>query len=263
MEDDDALSRSPRPLRPASVEETTKERQPVTALRTHLSYANVIATLALFIAIGTGGAFAASKLAPKSVGAKQLRPGAVTADKIRKNAVTAPKITALAVKEGKLAAGAVSTSKLAGQAVTNEKLAAAAVTADKLADNSVTGAKVDEASLGKVPSASFADEAAYAQSADPAAFAAVDQEGDVDPSVSKGISSANVKQGKEAGIYCITVPPFAPRGAQVTPRYNGSGNVTTYVTIGGTGSCPSPQVEVQTFSSGSRVKEPFYVAVYR
>ena len=229
----------------------------------HLSYANVIATLALFIAIGTGGAYAASKLAPKSVGAKQLRPGAVTAHKIRKNAVTSPKIKARAVKESKLAAGAVSSSKLAASAVTNEKLAASAVSTLKLAAGSVTGEKVDEASLGKVPSASFADEAAYAQSGEPAAFAAIGQEGDVDSSLSKGISSANVKQGIEAGIYCINVPSFSPRGAQVTPRYNGSGGVGVFVTIGGTGSCPSPQVEVQTFNGGSRVKEPFYLVAYR
>lgn len=229
----------------------------------HLSYANVIATLALFIALGTGGAYAASKLAPKSVGAKQLRPGAVTADKLRKQSVSAPKIKPLAVKESKLANGAVSTPKLAVSAVTGEKLAPASVSTQKLAEGSVTGDKVDEASLGKVPSASFADEASYARSADPAAFAALSQEGDVDPSISKGISSANVSQGKEAGIYCITVPSFAPRGAQVTPRYNGAGIVTTYVTIGGTGSCPSPQVEVQTFSGGSRVKEPFYFVAYR
>jgi len=235
----------------------------VTKLPKQLSYANVIATLALFIAIGTGGAYAASQLAPKSVGEKQLRPGAVTADKLRKNAVTAPKIKALAVKEGKLAAGAVVASKLAGQAVTNEKLAGGAVTNDKLADSSVTGNKVDEASLGQVPSANQANNATFAESANPAAFAAVSQEGDVDPALSKGISSANVKQGAEAGIYCISVPSFAPRGAQVTPRYNGAGAVDVYATIGGTGSCAAPQVEVQTFSGGSRIKEPFYVVVYR
>jgi hypothetical protein len=235
----------------------------VAALPKHLTYANLVATLALFVALGTGGAYAASQLAPKSVGEKQLRPGAVTADRIRKSAVTAPKIAALAVKEGKIAVGAVQASKLAGQAVTNEKLASGAVTNDKIADGSVTGVKVDEASLGQVPSARSADTASFAESANPAAFAAISQEGDVDPSLSKGISSANVKQGIEAGIYCIIVPSFAPRGAQVTPRYNGSGGIAVFVTIGGTGSCPSPQVEVQTFNGGSRVKEPFYISLYR
>jgi hypothetical protein len=167
------------------------------------------------------------------------------------------------VKEGKLANGAVESQKLASGAVTSEKIASSSIGNEKLADGSVTGNKVDEASLGQVPSAHQAESATFADSANPAAFAAVDQEGNVDPSLSKGISSVNVKQGIEAGIYCISVPSFAPRGAQATPRYNGAGGVDVFVTIGGTGSCPSPQVEVQTFSSGSRVKEPFYVVLYR
>jgi hypothetical protein len=227
-----------------------------------LSYANVASTLALVVALGTGSAYAAHQLAPKSVGEKQLRPGAVTAEKIRKNAVTAPKIKALAVKQGKIAGAAVDGSKLAPGAVSSEKLSDGAVTTTKLATAAVTGAKVDEQSLSEVPSASRADTASFAESADPAAFAAVSQEGNVDPALSKGISSANVKQGIEAGIYCITVPAFAPRGAQVTPRYNGSGGVTAFVTIGGTGSCPSPQVEVQMHNGGP-VKAPFYIALYR
>lgn len=230
--------------------------------RPRLTYANVTATLALFLALGGGAAFAATQLAPKSVGARQLRPGAVTADKIRKNAVTAPKIIALAVKNGKLANGAVDTAKLANAAVSTEKLASSSVSTEKIAADAVTGAKVDEPSLGQVPSANSANTAAFAESANPAAFAKVSQEGVVDTSISKGITSADVKQGAEAGIYCVTVPSFSPRGAQVTPRYNGSGNLTAYATIGGTGSCPAPQVEVQTHNGGL-VKAPFYVVLYR
>jgi hypothetical protein len=48
-----------------------------------LTYANVIATLALFVALAGGTAFAASQMLPKnSVGPKQLRKGAVTATKL-------------------------------------------------------------------------------------------------------------------------------------------------------------------------------------
>jgi hypothetical protein len=229
-------------------------------LRARLSYANVVATLALFFALG-GAAFAVNKLPPKSVGASQIRPGAVTASKLRKNAVTAPKIEAMAVKNGKLANGSVTESKLGTGAVTTTKLADGAVTGSKVAPNAVTGAQIDEGSLGQVPTAKAAETAVFAESADPAAFAAVSQEGGVDPSLSKG--GVNVSKGVENGIYCIAVSGFNPRGAQVTPRYNGSGGVTAFVTIGGTGSCPAPEVEVQTFNAGSRVKEPFYIALYR
>jgi hypothetical protein len=52
-------------------------------LRRHLTYANVTATLALFLALG-GAAYAATQLPKNSVGTKQLRNGAVTAAKIAK-----------------------------------------------------------------------------------------------------------------------------------------------------------------------------------
>jgi len=48
--------------------------------RFRLTYANVIASLALFVALG-GSSYAAIKLPAGSVGAKQLRTGAVTSAK--------------------------------------------------------------------------------------------------------------------------------------------------------------------------------------
>jgi hypothetical protein len=56
-----------------------------------LTYANVIATLALFVALG-GGAIAASTLGKNSVGPKQLKKNAVTTAKIKNKAVTGAKI---------------------------------------------------------------------------------------------------------------------------------------------------------------------------
>lgn len=229
-------------------------------MKKKLSYANVVSTIALFLALGGATALAVNQLPAKSIGAKQLRPGAVTADKIRKNAVSAPKIIAEAVKSGKIAVAAVKEAKLANAAVGNSKLANGAVSTEKIGGDAVTGAQVNESTLAQVPSASNANTATFAESANPVAFAAVDQEGVVDTSISKGAIS--VSQGKEPGIYCVTVGGFAPRGAQVTPRYNGSGNLTAYVTIGGTGSCAAPAVEVQTHNGGL-VKAPFYVALYR
>jgi hypothetical protein len=228
--------------------------------RARLTYANVASTLALFLALGGATAYATGQLPPKSIGAKQLRPGAVTADKIRKNAVTAPKLKAEAIKSGKLANLAVKEQKLANGSVTTPKLANGSVSTEKIASGAVGGAQVEESTLSQVPSASHADTATFAESANPLAFASVDQEGNVDPANSKGAIS--VSQGKEAGIYCVSVAGFSPRGAQVTPRYNGSGSLTAYVTIGGTASCPAPQVEVQTHNGGP-AKAPFYLLLYR
>ena len=51
-------------------------------LRSKVTYANVIATLALFIALG-GISYAAIEIPKNSVGAKQLKAGAVTAEKVK------------------------------------------------------------------------------------------------------------------------------------------------------------------------------------
>ena len=124
------------------------------------TYANVIATLALFIALG--GVAVAAGLPKNSVGPRQLKRGAVTAAKIRKQAVTSGKLAPQSVTGGKLGANAVlpgnlgngiiSTAKIAAGAVvastikngviTTNKLANGNVNTQKLADNAVTAAKL-------------------------------------------------------------------------------------------------------------------------
>lgn len=230
-------------------------------MRPKLSYANAVSTLALVIAIGTGSAYAASKLPDRSVGEFQLRPGAVTAEKIRKNAVTAPKIKAEAIKQGKIANGSITAAKMTQGSVSNSSLQNSSITNEKLAPEAVTGDKVNEGTLSQVPTAAKAEFATNAESASPPAFAAVSSEATIDSSYSKAI--AGVRDGTLAGVYCVTASGFIPRGAQVTPRFSGEGDVTGYVRIGGTADCPAPQVEVQTFDGGVRTREPFYLALYR
>jgi hypothetical protein len=75
----------------------------MTWFRKHLTFANVISMMALFIALG-GGAYAAT-LAKNSVGSKQLKKNAVTSSKIRKNAVTSSKVKNGSLKAGDFAAG--------------------------------------------------------------------------------------------------------------------------------------------------------------
>jgi hypothetical protein len=57
------------------------------ALRSHLSYANVVASIALFAALG-GGAYAAVSLPKNSVGSKQLKKNAVTGKKVKNHSLT-------------------------------------------------------------------------------------------------------------------------------------------------------------------------------
>lgn len=105
------------------------------ALRSRLTYANVVSTLALFLVIAGGSAIAAEQLRKNSVGSRELKPNAV------RTGILAPE----AAKGGKIAKNAISTNRLR--------------------DNAVTGAKVNEATLGQVPRAGVADSATNAAEA--------------------------------------------------------------------------------------------------
>jgi hypothetical protein len=61
-------------------------------LRSKLTYANLVSTLCLFLLLGGGAAFAATKLAKNSVGTKQIKNNAITGAKIKNGAVTGSKI---------------------------------------------------------------------------------------------------------------------------------------------------------------------------
>ena len=58
----------------------------MSGLRAHLNYANVVATMALFIALG-GTSYAVTQLPRNSVGASQIRSGAVRSAELRSGAV--------------------------------------------------------------------------------------------------------------------------------------------------------------------------------
>ena len=73
-------------------------------IRSQMTYANVMATIAVFVALG-GGAYAAVTLPVNSVGTKQLKKGAVTNKKIGKSAVTSAKVKNRSLRGVDFAAG--------------------------------------------------------------------------------------------------------------------------------------------------------------
>jgi hypothetical protein len=113
--------------------------------RPRLSYANVIASLALFIALG-GSALAAG-LAKNSVGPTQLKTGAVTAAKLAKKSVTSGKIAPKAVVAGKLGPNAVLPGNLGAGIIDTSKISASAVTAEKIKNNVVTTNKLNNGAV--------------------------------------------------------------------------------------------------------------------
>ena len=88
------------------------------AIGARLSYANVTATLALLIAMATGGAYAAELIGPKDIA-----KNAVRAKHIKKNQVRAKHIKKRQVKAKHVARNAIRTSMIRDGAVTAVKLA--------------------------------------------------------------------------------------------------------------------------------------------
>jgi hypothetical protein len=113
--------------------------------RPRLTYANVIASLALFIALG--GAAVAAGVPNNSIGPNQIKKGAVTAKAIRKQAVTAGKIAPKAVVAGKLGPNAVLPGNLGAGIIDTSKISAAAVTAEKIKNNVITTNKLNNSAV--------------------------------------------------------------------------------------------------------------------
>jgi len=116
-------------------------------LSKHLTFANAISCIALFVAL-SGAAYAATttlgkksvktqNLANGSVTTLKLKGGSVTTLKLKNGAVTGPKIGPGAVGAGAIAAGAVRSAALGGGVVTEGKLKNGAVTASKIANGAV------------------------------------------------------------------------------------------------------------------------------
>jgi hypothetical protein len=120
-------------------------------MRSTLTYANVMSTIALFGVLG-GGAYAAARIGPDDI-----KRNAVRSKHIKKNQVGRKHLKRNAVSAAKIASGAVTNPKIGSAAVTEPKIASGAVTELKIADAAVTGAKVNESTLETVPNADRVD----------------------------------------------------------------------------------------------------------
>ncbi|HKJ35652.1 MAG TPA: hypothetical protein VKA36_03710 [Solirubrobacterales bacterium] len=117
-------------------------------IRARLTYANVVATIALFLALTGGVVWAAKK-----VGSKNIKRGAVEKKHIAKNAVRKKHIKDNQVDGSKIRDGAVGRADLAGGSVGPAQIVANAVGAQSVAPNSLGGAQINEGTLEGVDAA--------------------------------------------------------------------------------------------------------------
>jgi len=202
----------------------------VQQIRKHLSYANVMSSIAVFLVLGGASAYAAKK-----IGSHELRGGAVTTAKIKRNAITRSKVKASAISTAKIAPAAVTGAKLADDSLSPEKLAPGfiAPTAEKLshAANISAGGVVLTGSLG--------------------------------------ISQANVTH-PSAGFYCFAGLAPAPVGGVATVDYSEAGeNILIQFDTGPGPVCPAGTqafVNARKTIKSSEKTEPvdagFFLIVY-
>lgn len=110
-------------------------------LKRHLSVANVLSLIALFVAL-SATAVAATKIGPGQVKSYNIARQAVTNSKIKSQAVTSGKIKNFGVIGRDLASGAVTNSKIGKKAITNNKIGGEAVRTNKIGKQAVTNAKL-------------------------------------------------------------------------------------------------------------------------
>jgi hypothetical protein len=133
-------------------------------LRRNLTFANVCSFLALFVALATGGAYAANtvfstdivdgevknadladatppgQLGPQGVSTEKIEDAAITAAKIANAAVGGAQIANGAVGGAQIADGAVASAEVADGAIADADIASDALDGSKVADNSLTPA---------------------------------------------------------------------------------------------------------------------------
>jgi hypothetical protein len=222
-----------------------------------ITYANVVSTLALCLALG-GVSYAAVKLPNNSVTSATIKNGQVKNKDLGKNSVTGAKLKDGTVADADVASG-LSGAKLTDGSVAGGKLADGSVGAGKLAagvttpaDGSISSAKIADGAVA------FADLSGDLQSRAVGAYASIDGYGPtIQGSYHKNVLSVTRVVGQPAGQYCVNID-WAAAGrtpaSQATPVFamardsTGSAAADVYA-------CPNNGVIVSLRNSGGTLAD--------
>jgi hypothetical protein len=177
-------------------------------IRKSLSYANVMATVAVFVALG-GSSYAAITLSKNSVKSKHIATGQVKRSDIAKNAVTSAKVKNFSLLATDFAAGQL-----------------------PVGPQGPSGPVGPQGPAG--PPGSQGPTGAAGAPGSALAFAAVGADGNVVEDLSKNVADANVTR-LSSGVYCFDNLGFTPKNVVASPR--AALNVWVSATVGGGFDC--------------------------
>jgi hypothetical protein len=211
-------------------------------LQAKLNYANVMATIALFVALG-GSAYAAGKLPRNSVGTKQLKASSVTTAKLKNGAITTAKIKDGAITGAKVDLTSLGTVPSATSATT----ATSATNAAKAAN------AANASALGGSPPSAFAPSTVLRS-------ATVNALGILVAAKSDGVSGSNFGVFG-TGWYCFKGFNPAPRTAVASISTEAEQGSTVATDVGAPGA--ECQVNVYTYNAlAEDAPAPFSVIIH-
>ena len=122
-------------------------------IRARLSYANVASTLALFLALGTGTAYAANEwtgenIVDQSLTAADLQIGTIGTLRVQDNSLQAVDLAPDSVTSSEIAIDAVNGSEIANNAIDTDEIADNSLIAADLGTNSVGAAEIVAGAVG-------------------------------------------------------------------------------------------------------------------
>jgi hypothetical protein len=209
-------------------------------IRSHLSFANAISMIALFVALG-GTSVAAVSLAKNSVGSKQVKKNSLKAADIARNAVGASEIRSNSVRGGDVGDGTIGSLDIGDNAIGGGELSDNSVGSSELGDNSVGSSEVTDGSVGsgEVTDGSLQDSdlaPGVAGGAD--AFARVQANGTIQPNVaglppqSKGTMLISKGEGGAAtGTYCFDLSESPASAMVALDNADAAANVDQIVSV--------------------------------
>jgi hypothetical protein len=219
-------------------------------LRPRLTYANVIATLALFFALA-GGAYAATQLPKNSVGSKQLKKNSVTAAKIKNGAITGTKIDLASLGTVPSAVNSqTASSATRANSATNATNAGHADSATN-AGHAVSATSAGTAGTAANANALAGKPASAFASATTVRTATIQGDGTIVAGLSDGITQANIigPHTPGSGFYCIDGLDPIPTAAVATIGFGASPQGTVYTDVTPAGE-PGCNVYVATYANG-------------
>lgn len=221
--------------------------------RRHLSFANVTASLALFVALG-GTGYAAIRIPTNSVGNAQIQRNAVSASKIRAGAVGASEIRSGAVGASEIRANAVGSSEIRRDGVGASEIRRGAVGTAELHDGGVATADIAAGAVGS----------AQLSTAAKAAFQAATLRAAV--ATTGAIAAGNAKSATRTGPgqFTVTFPSDVSAcfySATPVAVKTDTPDARAVVTVASGGTSAPDDVLVKTANATGSADEPFNLIV--